>query len=212
VACRWRGCRLQEQGIGQGSIVEAFNYLTVMVSVVVGLGLTQLLAGIGNFVQIRRRVGFYWLHTAWIVLLIVLHLHMWWSFWVLRLVPDWTYGTFAYVLIGPALLVIASHVIIPELLDGRIDVERHYYDTRGVFFGLLTATGVWALFLEPVTGVRTFMVPFRVVQIAGTTTLVALAISGSRRVHAVCTVLVTVMITVAIVFTRFRLGQLDLRV
>lgn len=88
--------------------VEAFNYLTVMVSVVVGLGLTQLLAGIGNFVQIRRRVAFYWLHTGWVGLLIILHLHMWWSFWVLREVAEWTYGTFVFVLIGPATLVIAS--------------------------------------------------------------------------------------------------------
>jgi hypothetical protein len=192
--------------------MEAFNYLTVMVSVVVGLGLTQLLAGIGNFVQIRRRVGFYWLHTGWVALLIVLHLHMWWSFWVLREVPDWTYGSFAYVLIGPALLVIASHIAIPELIDGRIDVERHYYDTRTVFFGLLAATGVWAMFLEPVTGVRTFMVPFRLLQLIGTATLVALAISANKRFHAIATVLITMLIGLAIVFTRFRLGQLDLRV
>ena len=121
--------------------MEAFNYLTVMVSIVVGIGLTQLLAGIGNFVQIRRRVRFYWLHTGWVLLLIVLHLHMWWSLWVLRLVTEWTYGTFAYVLLGPALLVIASHVIIPELIGERIDVERHYYDTHRIFFSLLAATG-----------------------------------------------------------------------
>jgi hypothetical protein len=191
--------------------VEAFNYLTVMVSIVVGLGLTQLLAGIGNFVQIRRRVRFYWLHTAWVLLLIVLHLHMWWSFWVLREVTDWTYGTFAYVLIGPALLVIASHVIIPELIGERIDVERHYYDTHTIFFGMIAATGVWAMFLEPVTGVRTFVVPFRILQAFGTAMLVALSISKHKRFHAVATVLVAVMITVAITLTRFRLGQLDLR-
>lgn len=192
--------------------MEAFNYLTVMASVVVGLGLTQLLAGIGNFVQIRRRVRFYWLHTGWVLLLIVLHLHMWWSFWVLREVSDWNYGTFAYVLIGPGLLVIASHLVIPEMLDGRIDVERHYYDTHAVFFGLLAATGVWAMFLEPVTGVRTFVVPFRILQAFGTATLVALAISGNKRFHAMATVLLAVLITVAITLTRFRLGQLDLSV
>jgi hypothetical protein len=191
--------------------MDAFSYLSVMASVVVGLGLTQLLAGIGNFVQIRRRVRFYWLHTMWVMLLIILHLHMWWSFWVLRQVTDWTYGTFAYVLIGPATLVIASHVIIPELIDGRIDVERHYYDTRTVFFGLLATTGIWAMFLEPITGVRTFVVPFRILQACGTMTLAACAISGNRRFHAVATILVTIMITVAITLTRFRLGQIDLR-
>jgi hypothetical protein len=191
--------------------MDAFNYLAVMVSIVVGLGLTQLLAGIGNFVQIRRRVRFYWLHTVWVLLLMVLHVHMWWSFWVLRGVTDWTYATFAYVLIGPALLVIASHIAVPELIDGHIDVERHYYDTRTIFFGMIATTGLWAMFLEPVTGVRTFVVPFRILQAFGTATLVALAISRNKRFHAVATVLIAILITIAITLTRFHLGQLDLR-
>lgn len=191
--------------------MDAFNYLTVMVSIVMGLGLTQLLAGIGNFVQIRRRVRFYWLHTIWVLLLISLHMHMWWSFWVLRQVTDWNYATFAFVLVGPALLVIASHIAVPELIDGQIDIERHYYDTRTIFFGLLATAGIWAMFLEPVTGVRTFAVPFRIVQAFGTATLVAMAIFRSRRLHAVATVLIAIMITIIITLTRFRLGQLDVR-
>src|SRR5437773_12566574 len=56
--------------------MDAFNYLTAMVSVILGLGLTQLFAGIGNLVQIRRRVKLDWLHSAWVLLLIVLHIHM----------------------------------------------------------------------------------------------------------------------------------------
>src|SRR5881397_14407 len=139
--------------------MDAFNYLSVMVSIVLGLGLTQLFAGIGNLVQIRRRVKLYWLHSLWVLLLIVLHLHMWWSFWALRGVVDWTYATFVYVLIGPAALVIASHIIIPELLDGWIDVERHYFDTSPLFFGILALAATWAMFLEPITGLRSFFVP-----------------------------------------------------
>src|SRR2546426_10627442 len=106
--------------------MDAFNYLSVMVSIVLGLGLTQLFAGIGNLVQIRHRVKLYWLHSLWVLLLIVLHLHMWWSFWELRGVAEWTYAKFVYV-------VIASHIIIPELIDSRIDIERHYFDTRPIF-------------------------------------------------------------------------------
>lgn len=53
-----------------------------------GLGLTQLFAGIGNLVQVRRRVRFYWLHSTWIVLMIGLHIQMWWSFWMMRDVQE----------------------------------------------------------------------------------------------------------------------------
>lgn len=191
--------------------LDAFNYLSVMISVIVGLGLTQLFAGIGNFVQIRRRVRFYWLHALW-VLLIVLHLHMWWSFWVLQGVVDWNYGIFSYVLVGPAALVIASHIIVPELIEGRIDVQAYYYDTARVFFGMLVLIALWAMFLEPVTGVRQFVRPFRVMQTTGLLVFVACAVSRSKRLHEVAAVLVAVLVATAIVLTRFRLGQLAMEV
>ena len=37
--------------------MDALSYLSVMVSVLLGLGLTQLFAGIGNLVQVRRVHG-----------------------------------------------------------------------------------------------------------------------------------------------------------
>ncbi|GAA5071645.1 hypothetical protein [Lysobacter panacisoli] len=190
--------------------MDAFNYLAVMVSMVLGLGLTQLFAGIGNMVQIRRRVKPYWLHYVWVVLAIGLHLQMWWSFWMMRVVQDWTYTGFAFVLLGPALLVIASHVLLPEMIDGTIDTERHYYDTRGVFFCLLAAAGAWALVLEAVMGLRSLLVPVRAVQLAGIGLMLLCAWSPNRRVHAVCTLLVIAMLISTTLLTRYRLGQAGL--
>jgi hypothetical protein len=189
--------------------MDAFNYLSVIVSVVVGLGLTQLLAGIGNFVQIRRRVKFYWLHSVWVLILIVLHLQLWWSFWLLRGVTDWTYGMFVLVLTGPAALVIAAHVIVPELIEGTIDVERHYYDTRAIFFGMLVAAGVWGMVIEPLTGLRSLFVPFRILQACGALLLAACAITDNRRFHALATALVCLLFLSAIGFTRLHLGQIE---
>ena len=187
--------------------MDAFNYLSVMVSMVLGLGLTQLFAGIGNMVQVRRRVRFYWLHAIWLVLMIGLHIQMWWSFWMMRGVAEWTYTGFAFVLLGPATLVIASHVLLPELVDGTIDVERHYYDTRTVFFGLLAAAGAWALVLESAMGLRSLIVPFRLVQVLGIGLMIWCAWTTNRRVHAGCTFLVIVMLVSTTLLTRYRLGQ-----
>ena len=108
--------------------------------------------------------------------------------------------------------MIASHILIPELIEGRIDVERHYYDTRTLFFGILAVTGLWAMFLEPITGVRTFAVPFRFLQASGILVLIACAVSKNRRLHAGATAFIVLLITFAISFTRFRLGQMDLKI
>jgi hypothetical protein len=190
--------------------MDAFNYLSVMVSMVLGLGLTQLFAGIGNMVQVRRRVKPYWLHAVWIVLMIGLHIQMWWSFWMMRGVQEWTYTGFAFVLLGPGTLVIASHVLLPELVDGTIDVEKHYYDTRPVFFGLLAAAGAWALLLEAAMGLRSLIVPFRLVQVFGIGLMVLCAWSRNRRVHAGCTLIVIAMLVSTTLLTRYRLGQTEM--
>ena len=191
--------------------MDAFNYLSVMVSIILGLGLTQLFAGIGNLVQIRRRVKLYWLHTLWVWLLIILHLHMWWSFWALRGVERWNYATFVYVIIGPATLVIASHIIIPELLEGRIDVERYYFDTSPLFFGILTVAAIWAMFLEPIMGLRSFFHPFRILQTIGIGTFASCSASKNRRLHACAIALVVLLLAIGITLDRFSLGQFKLR-
>src|SRR6266571_1445479 len=157
--------------------MDAFNYLAVMLSIVLGLGLTQLFAGIGNLVQIRRRVKRFWLHTVWVLLLIVLHVHMWWSFWALRGVTHWTYATFVYVLVGPALLVIASHIIIPE----------------------------------PVMGLRSFFVPFRLFQTIAVVAFGSCAASKNKYLHACAIVLITAILVASITIARTPFRQFELR-
>ena len=41
-----------------------FEHLAVLISIVLGLGLTQLLLSAHRLVQARGRVRFYWLRTA----------------------------------------------------------------------------------------------------------------------------------------------------
>jgi hypothetical protein len=191
--------------------MDGFNYLSVMVSIVLGLGLTQLFAGIGNLVQVRRRVKLYPLHSLWVLLLIILHLHMWWSFWALRAVAVWTYATFVYLLIGPAALVIASHIIIPELIDSRIDAERHYFDTSPLFFGILTVAAVWSMFFEPIMGLRAFLVPFRIIQVIGVATLGSCSISKNRRLHAAAIGVIVLLLGIGITLDRYSMGEFGLR-
>ena len=191
--------------------MEGFGYLSVMVSMILGLGLSQLFGGIGDLVQVRRKVKLYWLHSLWVLLLIVLHANMWWSFWALRGVADWTYVIFVYVLIGPATLVIASHMVIPELIDSRIDNERYYFDTSPLFFGILTLAAIWSMFLEPIMGLRAFFVPFRILQAIGVVTFASCSASKNRRLHAAAIVLIALLMVIGITSDRVSLGQFKLR-
>ncbi len=45
----------------------AFEYLSVLISIILALGMTRVLAGVGEMLQARSRHRIYWVHVIWIV-------------------------------------------------------------------------------------------------------------------------------------------------
>ena len=45
----------------------AFEYLSVLISIILALGMTRVLAGVGEMLQARSRRRIYWVHAIWIV-------------------------------------------------------------------------------------------------------------------------------------------------
>ena len=48
-----------------GNRLEIFNYLNVMIAILLGVGLFQILAASAGLLQVRHRVQPYWLHNLW---------------------------------------------------------------------------------------------------------------------------------------------------
>jgi hypothetical protein len=74
--------------------MDTFNNLSVMVSIILGVGLSQIFGGIGNLLPIRHRVKQYRVYKLWVLIPIVAHVHLWWSFWALRDSVEWNYAIF----------------------------------------------------------------------------------------------------------------------
>jgi hypothetical protein len=46
---------------------DAFNYVSVLVSIVIGLGVTRVLSQLSDAIQIHHRSQIYWVHTFWMI-------------------------------------------------------------------------------------------------------------------------------------------------
>jgi hypothetical protein len=44
--------------------MDPFSYLSVLISIVLALGMTRVLAGVGEMLQARSRRRLYWVHTC----------------------------------------------------------------------------------------------------------------------------------------------------
>ena len=117
-----------------------FEHLAVLISIVLGLGLTQLLMSAHRLVQARERVTFYWLPVAWAAILFVSLIEWWWASFGLRAQTVWNFFYFLFILLSPVSLYLAAAFALPEIEPGtRYDLRAYYYANRGWFFGVLAA-------------------------------------------------------------------------
>jgi hypothetical protein len=113
--------------------VQPFEYLSVMISIVLGLGVTQLLTGLGQLVRARHEVRLYLPTLLWMLSLLAVHVQSWWSSFGLRNQAEWSFGTFALVLLQPMLLFLLAALLTPEL-DGQASSETGRKDLRASYF------------------------------------------------------------------------------
>jgi hypothetical protein len=117
--------------------VPAFEYLTVLISIVVGMSVSQVLFGLG---QLVRRRGSYTIDPLYllcnVVVLLVL-VDSWWTAFSWHDVPGWTYRRTWFVMLNPLLVSIAAQLLPPDWEEKPLDFPVTYYRNHRLIFGLL---------------------------------------------------------------------------
>ena len=123
-------------------MISAFEYVTVFISIILGLGVTQILTGIADLVHQNERVKIYWPHLVWIVIVLVLQVQEWYITFQLRSFGPWRLPIFLFVLLYPTVLFILARLLFPfSYSEGEIDLRKFYYSNyRRIFlFGAILA-------------------------------------------------------------------------
>ena len=114
-----------------------FEHLSVLISIVLGLGMAHLLWSLHRVVEAREHVRLYWLSVAWAALIFIAQAEWWWSSYALQKeVINWTFFYFLFVLASPVTLYLASAFAFPEIEKGvSYDLRTYYYESRRWFCG-----------------------------------------------------------------------------
>ncbi len=129
--------------------MDAFSYLSVLISIILGLAIQQVLQGYRTIILSRRRIRFYAPPLIWSVLLLAMVAQHWWSSFGLAARSDWSFALFATILVQTALIYMMAAIVLPDIpADEPVDLMDHYFRESPAFFGIGIATICWSLFRE----------------------------------------------------------------
>lgn len=103
--------------------MDEFSYLSVLISVILGLAVTQILKGFRGILLSRARVRIYWPVIAWAAFLLLICSQNWWSMFGMRNRHDWTFLQFTMVLLNTVFIYMMTALVFPDFFgEGRARV------------------------------------------------------------------------------------------
>src|SRR3954464_4562138 len=116
--------------------MEMFNYVMVLASVIIGLGITHLLQGVGAIVQHPGREKTYWIHLVWVAATFLRAIFWWWFEFRLSKITEWTFTLYVFVLAYAVVLYLWCALLFPRDLVGYDGFKEYFYSRRRWFFGI----------------------------------------------------------------------------
>jgi hypothetical protein len=98
-----------------------------------------MVGGLGNLMQSRKRRRPYWVHTLWLINLLLSTAIVWWFAYRWRTNEHWTFLIFLWLLLPPINLYLIASLLFPDADDDRpvTDWRTYYYENHRDIFLLL---------------------------------------------------------------------------
>lgn len=178
--------------------MNPFEFVMVLVSIIVALGVAELLVGIARI--LRGELKLYWIHAIWVFTLLVMQLQYCWSLFDLEAKNEWVFLDLVRLLTPPITLFLASSLLFPSRAE-RADLEEYYFAKRKPIFGLLCGVmfyyGILSLSVSLLSAL----------QFAGVAMTAMLLTTDRRPIHAVLTLVYAVANLFLVASFSYTLGK-----
>lgn len=182
--------------------MSLFEFVTVMISMILALCLGHILRATSLLVKTNRRVVFYAPYAIWLAVIFLSVINHWWSLWDLRN-HEWDYASFLYILAAPILISFATGTLMPEEISSeQVDLEAQYLRARKVFFLAMTGYGVFMLFDGPLLAGQDLAQNFNLITIVLLMDTIIPVFTANRMINALCGSISFAMV-LAVIVTRY---------
>ncbi len=120
--------------------MSPFEYAMVLISIIVGLGITHILSGLGAAVHRLRHHGpaihLDINYLAWVGFIFFYLVHFWWfEFKWNELAPEFGVGLFLFLVLYAVSLFSLAVILVPHRLSGVADSWEYFLSIRPWLYG-----------------------------------------------------------------------------
>lgn len=107
--------------------ISPFEYVSILVSIILGLGITQILASLTDLLYDYKKVKFYWPQICWVIFILFLHIQDWFITYELKEKPVWHLPELFFILLYPISLFCVAKMLFPgNEKEERFDMKMFY--------------------------------------------------------------------------------------
>lgn len=126
--------------------MDSFNYLSVLLSIILGLAITQVLQGLRGLILTRAKVKLYIPTLIWAGLTLLIAIQGWWASFGMRTHANWTFVSLLVIVIQAIGLYMVAALVLPDISgDAAVDLREHYFAHKNWFFAALFGSIVFSV-------------------------------------------------------------------
>ena len=103
--------------------MSVFEYIMVLVSIIVGLGITHILKSIVFIIQYKE-IRFYWIHTLWCINIFFMLVFFWWWQYNYVVIDRWTFGLYVFIIFFALIYYLLAALLFSN--RERVSYKEHY--------------------------------------------------------------------------------------
>lgn len=122
--------------------MDQFEYVMVLVSIIIGLGITHVLFGLSGIVdrlsRHETRLELSVAHATWLGFCFAwMVMFWWWEYRFVSRVSDWTVGLYLFLIAYSVTLFLLSAILVPRSWEGVHSLRDYFMERRAWFYSLL---------------------------------------------------------------------------
>jgi hypothetical protein len=120
-------------------VTDQFQHVMVLTSIIIGLGITYILIGVGSIIERLSghgaRLRLSWAHAAWLVFVFMWMVSFWWwQYRFLTVLKTWTLAIYFFIIIYAVVLFLLGVILIPSDWGPTESLDDYFLSKRRWFY------------------------------------------------------------------------------